>query len=519
MAERLLRATATVGGMTLISRVTGLVRDIVLAVVFGAGAATDAFFVAFKAPNFLRRLFAEGAFSQAFVPVLAEYRARDGGTSQKELIAAVAGTLAGVLLLLSLAGVAAAPLLIWVLAPGFSADAAKFDLTASLLRITFPYLFFISLTALAASVLNSLKQFAIPAFTPVFLNLSLIAAALVAAPWFTQPVMALAAGVFVAGVVQLAFQLPALARAGLLPRPRWDWQHPGVRRIRQLMLPALFGASVVQVNLLFDTAVASFLAVGSVSWLYYAERLVDFPLGVFGVALGTVLLPSLSQQHAESDPRRFALLLDWALRWTVLVALPAATGLLLLAAPLLAALFQHGAFDAQQTRYASWALMAMALGLPGFIFVKVLAPGFYARQDTRSPVRAGIAAMLANMVLTAVLVGGFVLHFGRDTPGGHALLALSTALSAYLNAGLLYRWLRRGGVCQPQPGWPALLARVLLACGLMALVLWQAQVLWPIAGAGWLRLLQLLGFVALGAGVFTAAALLLGLRPAHLRRG
>lgn len=508
MSSKLLKATASVGSLTLVSRILGFVRDVVIAQVFGAGSGTDAFFVAFKIPNFLRRLFAEGAFSQAFVPVLSEYKARRDAHELRQLIDSVAGTLGGVLFLVTLAGVAGAPLLIMLFAPGFLQEAGKFDLTVEMLRITFPYLLLISLTAFAGGILNTYGRFGVPAFTPVFLNLSLIAVAIWLAPRMEEPVTALAWGVFIAGVVQLAFQAPFLARLGVLPRPRWGWRHEAVQRVLRLMLPALFGSSVAQINLLVDTLIASFLVSGSVSWLYYSDRMVEFPLGVFGVALGTVILPNLSRQHAQASPEAFSRTLDWGLRWVVVIGVPATVGLFMLAGPIMVTLFQYKEFTPHDAEMAARSLMAFSVGLIGFIAVKVLAPGFYARQDTRTPVRFGVTAMVSNMVMNVVLV----------FPLAHAGLALATALASFINSGLLYRALRREGIYRPEAGWAALLARVMLAGAVMAGVLWIGShdlSLWfPLSAVE--RATNLAAWIAAGGITYLVSLWLLGLRFHHL---
>ncbi|OGT19280.1 MAG: murein biosynthesis integral membrane protein MurJ, partial [Gammaproteobacteria bacterium RBG_16_57_12] len=422
MSKHLLKSTAVVGFMTLISRVLGLARDMVIARFFPIGAGTDAFFVAFKIPNFLRRLFAEGSFSQAFVPVLSEYRATRSDDEVRRLADHVAGTLAGVLFLVTLAGVLAAPLLIVLFAPGFMDDQPKLMLAADMLRITFPYILFISLASLASGVLNTYGRFAVPALTPVFLNLAMIGAAIWLAPLFDPPVLALAWGVFIGGVVQLLFQLPFLYRLRLLPRPRWGMADAGVRRILSLMGPSIFAVSVTQINLLINTVIASFLITGSVSWLYYSDRLVEFPLGVFGVALATVILPALSRKHAAAAPEEFSHTLDWALRWVALIGIPATLGLAMLSGPLLCALFQYGAFDSRDLEMSRLSLMAYSLGLLGFILVKVLVPGFYARQDTRTPVRVAVIALVSNLIMSMA----FVMPMVRlDIPGPHAGLALA----------------------------------------------------------------------------------------------
>ena len=377
MSRKLLKSAAVVSAMTTLSRVLGLVRDVVFARYFGAGMGTDAFFIAFKIPNFLRRLFAEGAFSQAFVPVLTEYKTRRTHDDVRGLSAHVVGTLGVMLFILTLIGVIAAPILVMAFAPGFIGDQPRLDLTADMLRITFPYILFISLTALAGGILNSYGKFGVPALTPVLLNLVMIGAAIWVAPYMDPPIMALAWGVFVAGIVQLLFQLPFLYRMKLLGLPRWGWKDEGVSRILRLMVPALFGSSVVQINLLFDVLIASFLAAGSVSWLYYSDRLVEFPLGVFGIALATVILPKLSQRHAEQSQEHFSLTLDWALRWVVIIGTPAALGLFLLSGPLITTIFHYGEFNDHSVYMAKLSLMAYSLGLMGFILVKVLAPGYY----------------------------------------------------------------------------------------------------------------------------------------------
>ncbi len=506
------KSIATVGANTFLSRVLGFVRDLVLAHVFGAGAGTDAFFVAFKIPNFLRRLFAEGAFSVAFVPVLSEYLSQRPFEELKAFVARMAGTLGGVLLLVTLLGVAGAPLLIMLFAPGFvgAEGQDKFALAVEMLRLTFPYLFFISLTAFAGSILNAHNRFGVPAFTPVLLNLSMIGCALWLAPHLAEPVVALAWGVLIAGAAQFAFQLPFLHRLKLLPRPRLALKDEGVRRVGTLMLPALFGVSVGQINLLLDTLIASFLVSGSISWLYYSDRLMEFPLGILGVALGTVILPNLSRNHAESSPEEFSSTLDWALRWVLLLGLPAAVGLLVLAGPMIATLFHSEAFTTDDVTMSARSLMAYSLGLVAFILVKVLAPGFYARQDTKTPVRIAVIAMVSNMVMNIILV----------FPLAHAGLALATTLSAYLNALLLFRGLRREGVYIPSRGWPALLLRGVIACGLMAaLLLWGVGDIDSWLGmGGWERAWRLAAWiVAAGLGYFLGL-FGLGIRLRHFRR-
>ncbi len=515
-AERdggLLKSSAVVSTMTMLSRVLGLARDVVIAIFMGATANADAFFVAFKVPNFLRRLFAEGAFSQAFVPVLAEYREAGPEAAIKALVDRVAGVLGGSLIVLTGLVVMAAPLVTAIFAPGFWWNhPAKYELTVELIRITYPYLFLISMTGFCGAILNSYGRFAVPAFTPVLLNLSLISAALFASPWFADPAYALAWGVFMAGVIQLLFQLPFLYKLELVPRPRWDTQHPGVRQIGALMVPALFGVSVSQINLLLDTVLASFLPTGSVSWLYYSDRLTELPLGVFGIAIATVILPRLSQLQAAASARTYSETLDWAMRAVLIVALPSAVALVLLAGPIITTLFQYGELSVEDVTMASYSLRAYSLGLLAFMLVKVLAPGFYARQDMKTPVRIGIIAMVANMLLNVALAAPLYFYFNL----GHVGLALATSLSAWLNAGLLLRGLKRIDVVSFQPGWGLFLLRLLGTTLAMALVLW-----WLLPGPGawadwawWQRAIELATLVAAGLATYIASHLLLGTRLA-----
>ena len=459
--RKLLKSTLVVSLMTALSRVLGLARDVMIGAMFGPGAGVDAFIVAFRIPNFLRRIFAEGGFSQAFVPVLSEYRERRNRQEVNALLEHTTAVLGSWLCVTTVLGVLAAPWLIWVFAPGFSADLERQALAARMLRITFPYILFISLTAMAGGILNTYRRFAAPAFTPVLLNLSLIGCALWLAPYFPaeQRVVALAWGVFIAGLAQLLFQFPFLFKLRLLPLPRFNRDREGVGRIIKLMIPTLFAVSVTQVNLMVDTIIASFLATGSISWLYFSDRLVEFPLGVFGIALATVVLPSLAAEHAGKDGAAFNRTLDWALRWVMLVALPAAAGLMLLGAPLLTALFQYNEFSARDVQMANRSLLMYALGLPAFILVKVLSSGFFSRQDTKTPVTLAVLAMFANVVLNLLLV----------IPLAHAGLALATSLSACLNAALLYHVLRRKKGFQTSSGWVIHLGRIALALALMAL--------------------------------------------------
>lgn len=510
----LLKALVTVSGMTLISRVFGFVRDVVIARAFGAGLYTDAFFVAFKLPNLLRRIFAEGAFSQAFVPVLAEYRSQRGESQTRIFVEHIATLLTLVLFMVSLLGILAAPLIVYLSAPGFAAVPSKFDLTVQLLRITFPYILFISLASLAGGILNTYSRFAIPAFTPTLLNLCFIGFALWLAPYFDPPVLALAWAVFVGGLLQLGFQLPYLARLKLLPRPRLTLHDPGVWRVLTLMGPAIFGVSIGQISLLINGIFASFLVTGSVSWLYYADRLMEFPTGVLGVALGTILLPSLSRSFAERSADEYSRLLDWGLRLTLLLALPAALGLAILATPLIATLFHHGAFDGRDVAMTSGALTAYSVGLVGLIMVKVLAPGFYARQNIKTPVKIGVLTLIATQIMNVTFI--------MLIPMRHAGLALAIGLGACLNAWLLYRKLRQHGVYQPQPGWVRFTAQIGAALAAMGVVLWFAMgsvESWLVGGT-LARGLRLILVVGAGAVTYFAVLRLLGVRPSDfVKRG
>ncbi|NRP26653.1 putative peptidoglycan biosynthesis protein MurJ [Marinobacterium sp. xm-a-127] len=506
----LLRSSAVVGIMTMISRVLGLIRDVVVAGYFGASGASDAFFVAFKIPNFLRRLFAEGAFAQAFVPVLSEYRSQRDLKAVQFLVNRTAGSLGSVLLLVTLVGSLGSPLLAMLFAPGFYMSGSEsFGLAADMLRITFPYLMLISLTAFCGAILNSYERFAVPAFTPVLLNLCLIGSAVYLSPLFDPPIMALAWGVLMAGTVQLLFQLPFLARLRLLPVPQAGWKDEGVRRILKLMLPALFGVSVAQINLLLDTVLASFLQTGSVSWLYYSDRLAELPLGVFGIAIATVILPSLSRKHAEKSGEEFAKMLDWAVRMVLLIGIPSAVALILLAEPLLTTLFHYGEMTDRDVSMAAMSLRAYGLGLLAFMLIKVLAPGYFSRQDTKTPVKIAVKAMVANMVFNLILI----------FPLAHAGLALATALSAFMNAGWLLHGLIKQGVFKWQTGWLRWSMQLLFANALMAVViLLFAPVAsdWLSAGL-WQRVEWMFLLVAGAVLVYCASLILSGVRIRHLR--
>lgn len=515
--SKLLRSGAVVSAITMFSRVLGLVRDIVIAIFIGATANADAFFVAFKVPQFLRRLFAEGAFSQAFVPVLVDYKERGSAQAVQLLINRVAGVLGGTLLLVTGLMVAGAPLVTAIFAPGFVADPVKYSLTSDMIGITFPYLFLISMTGFCGAVLNSYGQFAVPAFTPVWLNLSLITAAVWVSPQLSEPVLALAWAVLVAGVIQLCFQLPFLTQKGLLPRPQWNTKDEGVRQIMTLMVPALFGVSVSQINLMLDTIIASFLPTGSVSWLYYSDRLMELPLGVFGIAVATVVLPNLSRFQAGAAEKDFAETLDWGVRAVLLIALPATAALVLLAEPILLTLFQYGALTVNDVSMAVFSLRAYSVGLIAFMLIKVLAPGYYARKDMKTPVSIGIKAMAANMFLNIILVVPLY-HYWNI---GHVGLALATSLAAFLNAGLLFAGLYRLGVYQLQQAWLGYLVRLLVAAATMGLLIWFMQAdtaLW--LSWGWQRrALELSLLCVSGLTAYVGLLLLLGVRVSDFYTG
>lgn len=494
------------------SRILGFIRDMVIAGYFGASASTDAFFVAFKIPNFLRRLFAEGAFSQAFVPVLSDYREARSSDELRAFIGRIMGGLALILSLLTALGMILAPLLVLGFAPGFLNHPEQYGLSVDLLRTTFPYLFFICLTALSAGLLNTWNHFAVPAFTPVILNLTMITAAVWLAPLLDEPVMALAWGVLLAGLLQLGMQIPILAKKGLLSRPRVDFADAGVRRVLKLMAPAVLGASVAQLNLLINTWLASFLITGSISWLYYSDRLLEFPLGIFGAGFATVILPHLSKIHARSHQEEFNRSLDWAVRWMVLIGAPAALALIVLAEPLMFTLFQHDRFSDYDARMAARSLMAYAIGLPGFLGVKILAPGFSARQDLATPARLGVHAVGVNVGCSLVLV-----LFLAPSGWEHAGLALAVSLSALYNAGMLLMKLIRTGYYRPLAGARGFYGRILQASmAMMALLMAYAL---PSPWAIWNttdRILHLGFWVLVGIMAYGMTLWAVGLRPRHL---
>ncbi|RKF20942.1 murein biosynthesis integral membrane protein MurJ [Alginatibacterium sediminis] len=516
MSKNLLRSGAIVSAMTFISRILGLVRDVVVANLMGAGVAADVFFFANKIPNFLRRLFAEGAFAQAFVPVLTEYKQQQDQEEVRQLVAKVAGTLGLVVTVVTLIGVVASPVIAGLFGTGWfkawlagEPDGEKFVLASSLLKITFPYLWFITFTGLSGAILNAYNRFAVAAFTPVFLNVAIISCAIYLGPQLDQPEYALAWGVFLGGLIQFCFQLPFMARLGFLRRPSWGWNHSGVKRIRTLMIPALFGVSVAQINLLFDTFIASFLMTGSISWLYYSDRLLEFPLGLFGIAIATVILPNLSQKHVAKSREGFSLTMEWGVKMVCVLGLPAAVGLMVLSEPMLQVLFMRGEFGADDVLRSAASLKAYSLGLLFFMLIKVLAPGYYSRQDTKTPVRIGIIAMACNMLFNIILVFKFA----------YVGLALATSLSALLNAALLYRGLHQQQVFRLQRSGLVFIAKVIFSALLMGVLIhyfapsreqWLAYSWWQSAAT--------LGFAIAAAALSYLVCLLgLGIRPRHLR--
>jgi putative peptidoglycan lipid II flippase len=509
------KTLATIFGMTMLSRITGLVRDVLISRAFGASGFTDAYFVAFRIPNLLRRLFAEGAFAQAFVPILAEYKNQRGNDATKEMADHVATILVWALVGTCLLGIVLAPGIVYLMATGLKQNPAVFDVTVTMTRIMFPYIGFMSFVVLAGGILNTWREFRIPAFTPVLLNLSFIAASLFVAPFMAQPIYALAFAVFFGGVLQMAIQIPALKRIGMLPRirfnPRVALNDPGVQRVLKQMAPATFAVSVAQISLVINTNIASHLELGSVSWLSFADRLMEFPTALLGVALGTVLLPSLSKAHADGDPVEYSALLDWGLRLTFLLALPAAVGLATLSEPLTATLFHYGKFDARAVMMTSHALIAYGVGLIGLIVVKILAPGFYAKQDIRTPVKIAIGVLIATQIMNYLFVPKLAL----------AGLALSIGLGACLNAGFLYWGLRHKGIFVPRSGWPMFLLKLAGALCLMG-----GAALWLAAHFDWIglqahpvqRASALTGVLAACAIVYFGALVAMGFRPIDFKR-
>ncbi|HIE3045517.1 TPA: murein biosynthesis integral membrane protein MurJ [Klebsiella variicola] len=506
----LLKSLAAVSSMTMFSRVLGFARDAIVARIFGAGMATDAFFVAFKLPNLLRRIFAEGAFSQAFVPILAEYKSKQGEDATRVFVSYVSGLLTLALAIVTVIGMLAAPWVITITAPGFADTADKFALTTQLLRITFPYILLISLASLVGAILNTWNRFSVPAFAPTFLNVSMISFALFAAPYFHPPVLALAWAVTVGGVLQLAYQFPHLKKIGMLVLPRINLKDAGAMRVVKQMGPAILGVSVSQISLIINTIFASFLVSGSVSWMYYADRLMEFPSGVLGVALGTILLPSLSKSFASGNHDEYCRLMDWGLRLCFLLALPSAVALGILAKPLTVALFQYGKFSAFDAAMTQRALVAYSVGLMGLIVVKVLAPGFYSRQDIKTPVKIAIVTLIMTQVMNLAFIG----------PLKHAGLSLSIGLAACLNAALLYWQLRKQKIFTPQPGWLTFLLRLVAAVVVMAAALLGVMHLMPEWSQGTMpfRLMRLLVVVVAGVVAYFATLLVLGFRVKEFAR-
>ncbi len=516
VSKKLLKSGLIVSAMTFISRILGLVRDVVVANLMGAGASADVFFFANKIPNFLRRLFAEGAFSQAFVPVLTECHASGDKDRTRELVAKASGTLGVIVTLVTLVGVLGSGVITAIFGFGWFIDwlndgpsSEKFELASLLLKITFPYLWFITFVALSGAILNTLGKFAVSSFTPVFLNIMIIGSALLISPNLSQPEIGLAIGVFLGGLVQFLFQIPFLIKAGMWVKPKWGWNDPGVVKIRTLMIPALFGVSVSQINLLLDTFIASFLATGSISWLYYSDRLLEFPLGLFGIAIATVILPSLSRKHVDEQMQGFASTMDWGVRMVVLLGLPAMLGLIVLSKPMLMVLFMRGEFTPQDVEFSSLSLMAYAAGLLNFMLIKVLAPGYYSRQDTKTPVKYGVIAMVSNMVFNAIFAWFY----------GYVGLAIATTLSALVNVTLLYRGLHIHNVYQMTKETVGFSLKIVFAGGAMVLaVLWLNPSM-----DDWLswdfsyRCLQLVILIGSGALVYLIMVLIMGVRLRHLK--
>lgn len=516
MSKRLIKSGMIVSAMTLVSRVLGLVRDVVVANLMGAGASADVFFFANKIPNFLRRLFAEGAFSQAFVPVLTESHAQGDMDKTRELIAKASGTLGGIVTLVTVLGVLGSGVVTALFGAGWFMDwlhdgpaAPKFELASLLLKITFPYLWFITFVALSGAILNTIGKFAVSSFTPVFLNMAIISCALFLSPRLAQPEIGLAIGVFLGGFIQFSFQIPFLKKAGFLVRPKWGWNEPGVVQIRTLMIPALFGVSVSQINLLFDTFIASFLQTGSISWLYYSDRLLEFPLGLFGIAIATVILPSLSRKHVDAQLVEFSHTMDWGVRMVCLLGIPAMLGLMVLAKPMIMVLFMRGEFSPTDVEQSSLSLLAYSSGLLSFMLIKVLAPGYYSRQDTKTPVKFGIVAMISNMVFNAIFAWMY----------GYIGLAIATSLSAFINMGLLYRGLHMAEVYQMSKNTLFFIVRLLIAGIGMVAVIWylledmDAWLNWDLLH----RAFALAIMIGIGAFAYLLVLFLLGIRPKHLK--
>ncbi|ESK57241.1 integral membrane protein MviN [Acinetobacter tjernbergiae DSM 14971 = CIP 107465] len=508
------RSTVIVSAMTMLSRILGLVRDIVLLNVFGAGKDFDTFVVAFRIPNFFRRLFAEGAFSQAFIPILTEYKTSRTHAEVQILISRVFGCLLTAMSLLTFVAMVAAPAIIYIYAPGFHNDSEKFELAVDMFRLTIPYLMFMSLTAFASSILNSYGSFASPAFSPVLLNVAMIAGAWWLTPYMAEPIMALGWAVVVAGVLQLAIQIPELWNKNLLIPPKVDFKHEGVDRILKLMLPALFGVSVTQINLLLNTIWASFMQDGSVSWLYSAERMTELPLGLIGVAIGTVILPSLSARHAEQDQAKFKGMIDWAAKIIMLVGIPSSIALFMLSTPIIQALFQRGEFTLEDTRMTALALQCMSAGVISFMLIKVFAPGFYAQQDTKTPVRVGLMAVAANAILNVVFIGLFKLI---DWHAEHMALAMASSGSALVNAGMLYFYLHKRNIYRFGAHWKKLGLQYTVANITMIAALWYGLTWYQGDISQWLRIAEVTGLCVIGVIAYVVGLFVMGFRPRHLK--
>lgn len=518
MSGKLLKSGIIVSFMTFLSRILGLTRDVVIANIMGAGASADVFLLANKIPNFLRRLFAEGAFAQAFIPVLTEVNKENDLDHLKLFVAKVSGTLGVIVTLVTIVGVIASPLLAALFGAGWFVDyvndepgGEKFELASLMLKITFPYLMFVSMAGLAGAVLNTLNKFAVAAFTPVLLNVAIISCALYLSPQFEEPGFALAWGVFIGGLLQLLFLVPFLVRAGVLSRPRWGWSDPDVVKVRTLMIPALFGVSVGQLNLLIDTMIASALGTGAISWLYYSDRLLEFPLGLFGIAIATVILPTLSRNHVAKDDNAFSESMDWGVRMVSVLGIPAAAGLMVLAEPMILTIFQRGKFTVEDATFASYSLQAYACGLLSFMLVKVLAPGFFSRQDTKTPVKFGIWCMGANIVFNLILV----------IPFDYVGLAIATAMSATMNAGLLYFRLRKLGVYHASSGTLIFLLKVMISALIMAFaILYFNPDMSSWIGLSLLEKIMLLSQLIVSGGVvFLLSLLVLGVRKSTFTGG
>jgi putative peptidoglycan lipid II flippase len=505
MSKHLFKSTSLVGMLTLVTRIAGFMRENVFAIVFGATAQMDAFVIAFRIPNFLRKIFAEGAFSQAFIPVLTEVKVQKSHEELCELIARVSGTLGIILVIISLIGVLCSSAWAVIFAPSYLHQPEKFTLLNHLLKIMFPYIFFIALTGLYSSIQNVFNRYSVPAATPLILSLCMGWAAVSLAPHFPNaPIMAVAYGVLLAGLLQLLIQLPFVWNLRLLVRPKWAWHDAYVRKIVKMMLPALFGVSVAQIGMLIDSMYATFLPTGSVSWLYYADRLMQFPLGVFGIALATVVMPHLSKQVSSSDMNEFKRSIDWSLKLIFLIALPCAVGLAVLAGPILVTLFEYGKFNYQDMLMTQRSLWAFSLGLFFFIMVKIAVSAFYSRQDMKTPMKVGILAVVTNIVLNTILI----------FPLKHVGLALATSLAAMVNTGTLLFILRRQKILEFSPGWPKLLCACLAANLAMALVIFTLQgdlaawVDWHV----WERAWHLSYLIAGGVVVYFAVLFIFGVR-------